>query len=150
MREGGSARAIPAIELNWAPTEDHFAAIFTALERETASVTGACQITPVALLLRDPDGHVAGGLWGRIVYSWLVIEMLVVPPSMRGAGAGTALVRQAEAAARLQGCVGMHLTRLDFQAPTFYARLGFSTFGVQNDVPPGHRCFYLLKRLDAA
>ncbi len=122
--------------------------IFTALERETAPAIGPCVIEPLALLLRDPDGTVVGGLWGRIVYRWLVIEMLVVPPHRRGGGAGTALIAQAEQAARARGCTGIHLTRLDVQAPAFYERLGFSTFGVQHDVPPGHSCFYLLKRLD--
>jgi len=147
MSAGGANPASARIELTWSPTDAEFAVIFTALERETAPVTGPCRIEPMALLLRDLDGQIVGGLWGRIVYAWLVIEMLVVPPHLRGTGAGTALIAGAEAAARSRGCTGIHLTRLDFQAPAFYERLGFSTFGVQQDVPPGHSCSYLLKRL---
>ena len=140
----------PTIHLTRTPTAEDFAAIFQPLDRETALVTGPCRIDPLALLLRGDDGEIIGGLWGRIVYSWLVIEMLFVPATHRGMGAGTALIHAAEDAAILAGCVGLQLTKLDFQAPGFYERLGFSTLAVQTDVPPGHRCFHLIKRLDAA
>ncbi len=147
MIAGGECLAEPSIELTWSPTDAHFGVIFTALERETAPVIGPCRIEPVALLLRGSDGQVVGGLWGRIVYAWLVIEMLVVPEDMRGSGVGTALIAAAESAARSRGCTGIHLTRLDFQAPAFYERLGFSIFGVQHDVPPGHSCAYLQRMI---
>ncbi len=150
MNRGGADPASTGIELTWTPTDAQFVSLFTALERETAPAIGPCVIEPMALLLRDPDGSVVGGLWGRIVYTWLVIEILVVPRHRRGIGAGTALMAQAEQAARARGCTGIQLTRLDVQAPSFYERLGFSTFGVQPDVPPGHRCFHLLKRLDGS
>jgi GNAT superfamily N-acetyltransferase len=137
----------PSITYSYAPSEADFAAIFRALDRETAAVTGPCLIEPFALLLRDDEGAVTGGLWGRFVYSWLVIEMLFVPEPLRGTGAGTALMRMAETAARAHGCTGLQLTRLDFQAPSFYQNRGFTIDGVQNDVPPGHACYYLSKRL---
>jgi GNAT superfamily N-acetyltransferase len=145
----GAALQAARISLSFAPRDEDFAAIFLALERETAPITGPCRIDPVALLLHDSAGAVTGGLWGRIVYNWLVIEMLVVPAHLRGTGIGTALMRGAEQTARARACTGIQLTRLDFQAPAFYEQLGFITFGVQADVPPGHSCFHLLKRLDA-
>ncbi len=145
MTQGASG---PQISASFSPSDADFAALFTALERETAPITGPGLPETLALLLHDPQGTVTGGLWGRIVYSWLVIEMLVVPAACRGTGTGTALLQQAEQLARGRGCVGIHLTRLDFQAPGFYERNGFTNFAVQHDVPPGHRCFYMLKRLD--
>jgi GNAT superfamily N-acetyltransferase len=147
MKHGGSVAASCPITLTFAPVEQDFIALFRALEQDTALEAGQCRIEPVALLLHDDRHLVIGGLWGRIVYNWLVVEMLVVPAAMRGTGLGTALMGQAEAVARDRCCVGLHLTRLDFQAPAFYERLGFSIFGQQNDVPPGHTCFYLQKTL---
>ena len=138
----------PRISVSFSPSDADFAAVFLALERETAPIAGPGLPETLALLLHDPQGAVIGGLWGRIVYRWLAIEMLVVPPAMRGAGAGRALMCQAEQIAHGRGCIGIHLTRLDFQAPDFYERNGFTNFAVQDDVPPGHRCFYMLKRLD--
>jgi len=135
------------ITLEAAPTEEDFAAIFRPLDWETAQVTGPCAIRPLALLLRNAQGQPAGGIWGRVVYQWLVIEMLYVPPPCRGAGIGRALMRQAEKVAVTHSCIGLHITRLDFQAPRFYEALGFTTFGVQQDVPPGHCCYYMAKRI---
>jgi GNAT superfamily N-acetyltransferase len=145
MTHGGKPPAVmihPA-----APTLADFTAIFQALEAETAQTIGPSHIDPLAILLHDPAGHVVGGLWGRVIYGWLVVEMLFVPAALRGCGLGAALMQEAEAAARSRHCVGLHLTRLDFQAPAFYERLGFQTFGILDDVPPGHRCFHMHKRL---
>lgn len=102
------------------------------------------------MLLRNETGTVVGGLWARTNYAWLVIEMLFVPEQLRGRGVGSRLVQKAEAAARVRGCIGMQVDTFDFQARAFYERLGFAVFGIQEDLPPGHRCFYLCKRLDQA
>ncbi len=146
MTTGG----VPArftISLAEAPSDADFAAIFGPLDAETSSVVGACAIQPLAVMLRNPEGAVTGGLWGRIVYAWLVIEMLFVPPGLRGSGAGRALMAAAEGQARARNCIGIQVTRLDFQAPGFYEGLGFTVFGRQADVPPGRHCDYLEKRL---
>jgi GNAT superfamily N-acetyltransferase len=144
---GGVISPACAITLTTAPTDADFAAIFRRLDRETAPVIGPCHIQPLALLLHGEGGDVTGGLWGRIVYAWLVIEMLFVPAALRGTGTGTSLIRAAEAEARARRCVGIQITRLEFQAPSFYEKRGFTVFGRQDDVPPGHRCFYMEKRL---
>jgi GNAT superfamily N-acetyltransferase len=130
-----------------APSAADFSAIFRALDEETAPVAGHAQIQPLAVLLHDCKGMVIGGLWGRTVYSWLIIEMLVVPPGLRGQGLGSALMRSAEKVARERGCIGMQVTTFDFQAEGFYRHLGFTVFGVQQDIPPGHKLLYLSKRL---
>ena len=143
---GGYAAAC-TMTLTAAPTDADFVAIFQPLDQETAPVIGPCRIQPLAILLRAPDGTIIGGLWARVVYAWLIVEMLFVPETLRGNGAGRGLMAMAEQAARERACVGIQITRLDFQAPSFYERLGFTRFGTQDDVPPGHRCHYMEKRL---
>lgn len=131
------------------PSASDFRAIFSALDAATAPVAGAIQLCPFALLLPDDSGAVIGGLWGHTAYSWLAIDMLVVPEPLRRQGIGSELVRAAEVIARERGCVGMQVASFDFQAPQFYQRLGFRVFGVQQNHPPGHRHVYLSKRLDS-
>jgi GNAT superfamily N-acetyltransferase len=131
-----------------APSADDFRAIFSALDDATAPVAGHADMKALAVLLHDDKGSVIGGLWGHTIYSWLIVEMLVVPPGMRGHGAGSALMHMAEAIARRRGCIGIQVARFDFQAKGFYERLGFSVFGAQENMPPGHRQLYLCKRLD--
>jgi tetratricopeptide (TPR) repeat protein len=139
-----------SLKLIHAPSAAEFGAIYRALDEDTARVAGPAEWRPLAVLLLDASGSTVGGLWGRIAYRWLVIEMLFVPGPMRRRGFGSALVRTAEAEARRRGCVGMQVSRFDFQAPSFYENLGFAVFGVHDELPPGHRCFLLSKRLDQA
>jgi GNAT superfamily N-acetyltransferase len=101
----------------------------------------------VAVLIRDGDGAVVGGLWGRTGYGWLFVEFLVVPDSLRGLGLGTRLMEAAEGIARERGCVGAWLTTFPFQARGFYEKLGYSLFGTLEDYPPGGRRYSLSKRL---
>ncbi len=54
-----------------------------------------------ALLLRDPDSNeVIGGLYGKVSYRWLLIDLISVPESMRGQGIGERLMRMAEEVAQ--------------------------------------------------
>ena len=114
-----------------------------------------CQAGPsgfkmLALLLRDLAGKTIGGLWGRSVYDWMYVELLAVPEALRGKGVGSDLMRQAEAVGRERGCIGIWVDTYGFQAPDFYARLGFERFGTLDDHPRGSGRYFFRKRLDAA
>jgi GNAT superfamily N-acetyltransferase len=136
-----------SISVTDTPSQEDFTTIFRGLDEATAEVVGRANLSPLAVLLRDDAGMAVGGLWGRTVYSWLMIEMLFVPTSLRGRGLGSAVVRAAEHAALARGCIGIRVETFDFQAPTFCQRLGFVLAAVQDDLPPGYRCYSLCKRL---
>jgi ribosomal protein S18 acetylase RimI-like enzyme len=59
----------------------------------------------------------------------------------------SALMREAEAVARENGCTGIWLDTFSFQAPGFYEKLGYTVFGTLADYPPGHSRFFLHKTL---
>lgn len=99
----------------------------------------------VSILLRGTDGTVEGGLVGYIWYRWLVVEMLYLPPSLRGHGVGTEVMRSIETHAVRQGCRGIWLSTLSFQAPRFYERLGFHCFGTLAGRPPRHATMFMAK-----
>jgi ribosomal protein S18 acetylase RimI-like enzyme len=102
------------------------------------------------LLLRHPDtGEVIGGLWGRTLYGWLYIHLLVVPEELRRRGLGTRLMRLAENEALARGCRGALLDTFSFQARPFYERLGYQVYATIEDYPPGHRCYSMKKSLAA-
>jgi GNAT superfamily N-acetyltransferase len=105
-------------------------------------------IAPLALLLREPGGElILGGLWGVSYWRWLFVEQLFVPETHRGQGLGTSLLQQAEAKARERDCIGIWLLSFSFQAPDFYRRHGYQSFGSIEAYPPGHTCTYFAKRL---
>jgi GNAT superfamily N-acetyltransferase len=103
-----------------------------------------------ALLLKDNAGKIVGGLWARIGFSWLFVELLFVPEGERGAGLGSKLMRMAEEEARRRHCVGVWLDSFTFQARHFYEKLGYEVFGALENYPEDHTRFFLRKRLGRA
>ncbi len=142
--------ATPDIVISDRPDPADREAILQALLDYNTARAGAADIQPFAALLRDPGtGNTIGGLWGRSAYGWFFVELLVVPEHLRGQGVGTALMRSAEDAARKRGCVGIWLDTFSFQAPGFYRKLGFETFGRLDYYPGQSSRYFLAKRFEA-
>jgi GNAT superfamily N-acetyltransferase len=130
------------------PEEDVRAAILTPLRAHNAARAGESLSETIALVVRDPSTNdITGGLYGRIFYRWLFIELLAIPEQARGKGTGSRLIRLAEDMARERDCVGIWLDTFDFQAPAFYKAHGFTEFGCIDDFPPAHTRHFLQKRL---
>jgi GNAT superfamily N-acetyltransferase len=140
---------IPKITLIDAPTPEMRKAIVEPLVEFNHSRIGKPQTyRPLVILLSHPGSdEVVGGLHGVTAFSYLWIDLLFVPESMRRTGIGRELMTQAEAEAVRRGCQAAALDTFSFQARGFYERLGYSVFGTLDDCPPGHRRFYLTKRL---
>lgn len=111
---------------------------------------GATGFQPMAVLLKDDDGAVVGGLTGKVLYDWLFIELLHIPAQWRGRGLGRQLMAEAEAFARGRGLVGIWLDTFHFQACGFYEKLGFTVFGTLDGHPRDGARYFLEKRLGAS
>lgn len=136
------------IQLSENVTEEERLGILTPLLAHNLANGGDDAHETFALLLRDPDSNeVIGGLYGKISYRWLLIDLVSVPESMRGQGIGERLIRMAEEAAQKKNCTGIWLETFSFQAPGFYQKLGYSEFGRLADYPPGHTRLYYQKSL---
>jgi GNAT superfamily N-acetyltransferase len=145
----GGPVAHPAIERVADPRPHHRSGIDTGLSafNDARLGGGPWPDRDLALAIRDAAGGIMGGLWGRSYYQWLYVDLLFVPDSLRGRGLGTELLARAEAAARAQGCVGVWLDTFEFQAPAFYPRHGYESFGEIGDYPAPHRRHFFSKRL---
>ncbi|MCU1758547.1 GNAT family N-acetyltransferase [Pseudomonas sp. 14P_8.1_Bac3] len=139
-----------SIERSQNPTLEEREAILAPLRAHNVAQAGDGKSELLALLVRDDQGAVLGGLYGRFFYQWLFIELLSVPEHARGQGMGSKLMGMAEELAREKECVGIWLDTFDFQAPAFYQKLGYSELGQIVDYPPGHRRHFFQKRLDNA
>lgn len=129
-----------------APVAADREAIAAPLRAYNLSKVATIEIKPLAIALRDADGHTIGGLWGETALAWLHVDLLAVPESLRGQDVGTALMRRAEAIARERGCVGAWLDTFAFQARGFYEKLGYQVFGEISDHPVGSARYFLSKR----
>ena len=136
------------IDVDEKPGPDVRQAILGPLADYNAGKVGSFRPEPVAVLLRHPDsGEIVGGLWGIVVADWLFVELLFVPEDCRTKGLGSSLMKQAEAIAARRGCVGIRLDTYTFQAPGFYAKLGYQEFGRLDNHPRGHQRVYYFKTL---
>ncbi|HXP77319.1 MAG TPA: GNAT family N-acetyltransferase [Stellaceae bacterium] len=100
-----------------------------------------------AILMRDADGALAGGLDGILYWEWLFVDNLWVHDALKGQGYGRDLLARAERRALERGC---HSAWLDtFQALGFYEKCGYGVFGTLEDYPRGQTRYFLRKRLAA-
>ncbi len=129
------------------PEAGERAAILAALVAANERRGPPSGVRRLALLTRGPDGATDGGMWAVSFYDWMFVELLVVPERLRGQGVGTAMMARMEAVARARGCLGVWLDTFGFQAPGFYARLGYTPFGRLAEHPRGGERVFLCKRL---
>jgi GNAT superfamily N-acetyltransferase len=80
----------------------------------------------------------------------LHVELLWLADAARGAGAGSALLAQAEAFARAHGCELALVETTSWQARPFYEKCGYTCIATIPDRPRGHTSYTLHKRLDGS
>ena len=98
----------------------------------------------------DGDGSLIAGC-NLLISCWRVAELdiLWVAEAYRRQGIGSALIREAERAARERGCHAMTLGTFDFQAKPLYERFGFTEYGRNKYCPTvGHTHYDMVKQLD--
>lgn len=129
-----------------APKED-VDAVHAGLSAFNQRVLGGEKYEPIRLLVRDAGGRVVAGLLGELYYSWLYIAILWVHEELRGRGIGRQLMGMAEEYAAGRGRTHAHVDTLDFQAPHFYQRLGYTVWGELGPYGDGHVRYFLKKTL---
>lgn len=131
------------------PTDQDRLAILNPLLAYSESKVNNPYFQNFALVVRDEHSdEILGGLYAKISYQWLYVELLSVPEQARGQGVGTRLMHMVEELAREKDCTGIWLGTFDFQAPQFYKKLGFTQYGQIDDYPPGHCQHFFQKRLN--
>lgn len=125
-------------------------ALLKGLIDYNAEQTGHRSYVQLQVAARNARGRLIGALEGGIWYGWLTIKLLWVAKGHRRSGTGRALIARAEAEAIKRGCVGAWLDTFSFQARPFYEKLGYRLCGTIDDYPPGHKRFFLQKRLTPA
>lgn len=137
----------PLVIVSEKPEDADYQTILEALIRYNDAAVGPSGYEPVAILIRDDRDETLGGLWGKVSYDWLFVELLFVPELLRGQKLGTQLMNAAEQLARERKCEGIWLDTYEFQAPAFYQSLGYKVFGQLADYPRNSGRFFLRKML---
>jgi ribosomal protein S18 acetylase RimI-like enzyme len=111
------------------------------------AVTGIDDWCTLAIFVRDDAGNIVAGITGGTWAGYLDIKNLWVCERLRGQGLGRRLLLAAEREASARGCAQVLLDTHDFQAPEFYKKLGYSVFGVFEDIAGRYNRYYLRKKL---
>jgi ribosomal protein S18 acetylase RimI-like enzyme len=99
-------------------------------------------------LTAQTGSAIVGGLLGETQLAWLRISIMAVDPAYRSRGKGSALLDRAERVAVERGCRYAFVDTMEYQAPDFYRRCGYSVAGQIPDWDShGHAKFYFTKRL---
>ncbi|MEU1204650.1 GNAT family N-acetyltransferase [Nocardia sp. NPDC005825] len=140
------AADLPSVQLNLTITDEvtaaRAAAVKAGLAAHNLRVDGADAAVPIGVFA-ECDGVLVAGVTGFTQWGWLFVEYLWVADDSRGQGLGTYLLRKVESAARVRGCAAVWLDTFSFQAPDFYQRRGYRTFGQLADYPMGHSRHFL-------
>jgi ribosomal protein S18 acetylase RimI-like enzyme len=101
----------------------------------------------IGIFLRDDAGRIMAGLYGWTWGGTCFIDKLWIDTSWRGRGLGTRLMQTAEAEARARGAAQIVLATHSFQAPGFYAKLGFERVATIDEYPKGFQDIFMKKAL---
>lgn len=138
---------MPEFELTASPSPEELAAITDALSAFNDSDAGPSDRRPLAVLIRDIDGKVTGGLSGYTAWGWLFTQMLYIPETLRRTGLAGKLLTKAEEEARARGCRGAWIDTFNPQALRAYLLQGYEVFGELEDFPEGRTRSFLRKNL---
>ena len=128
-------------------TADDWSELEDRLNAFNVESTGFRDARDLSCLLRDAEGTLVAGIDGFTWGGYAHVEVLWVSEPLRGKGLGRTLLEAAEAEARERGCSSIVLSSHEFQAPGFYASLGYHPVGVTEDTPVGYREVHFQKRL---
>lgn len=137
-----------ALTLTDAPDAQAAMVIEDGLTAFNLEKAGYVDSTPLAVLIHDPNtAEVIGGLLGKTTLGVFFVDLVFLPAMLRGQGAGSDMMRAAEAEARRRGCTRVVLFTIWFQAPGFYARHGYQEVGRIECELPGHTRICMTKAL---
>jgi GNAT superfamily N-acetyltransferase len=108
---------------------------------------GTWDSSPLDVILLDSARAVIGGLVGRTSLGVLFVDYLFVPDTLRGRGCGSHVLELAECEAIRRGCKTAVLFTMAIQAPAFYEKRGYQTFGHIDCAPPGNARVFMQKEL---
>lgn len=119
-----------------------------AFNRSHAPFTQDNNFVSLNFHIKDDSGSVIAGI-NSLMYCWgmLYVNALFVEESHRGQQLGSILLKKVEDEAKSKGASLSHLDTFDWQAKDFYLKAGYEIFGVLEACPPGHKRYYMKKRL---
>lgn len=111
------------------------------------AATGISDGRMLAFTVRGEENRLLGCALGHTWGGTCELKTLWVEEALRRRGLGRALLLRVIEEAELRGCAQLLLSTHSFQAPDFYARLGFRELFRVSDYPRGHAQVFMRRGL---
>lgn len=138
---------ISTITVSAEATPEELAALASGLSAFNQDDVGPSERLAIAVLVKDANCAVVGGLSGYTAWGWLYVQWLWLAETWRGQGLAGQMLEAAEAEARRRGCHGAYIDTFNPVALKVYQRQGYGPFGELADFPPGRTRTFLQKAL---
>jgi N-acetylglutamate synthase-like GNAT family acetyltransferase len=112
--------------------------------------TGFAEWEQLCLVIDHENGDTVAALTGDIWGECCEVRQLWVAEPFGRRGHGRSLLQAAEAEARRHGCRRVVISTHSFQAPGFYARLGYRRVAIVEGQPEGHAKLTFTKELTSS
>ena len=97
-----------------------------------------------SFIASDDSHDFLGGAKGKVFAGWCQLSWLYSTQDIKGVG--SQLMRSVEAFAKQHKCQGILVDTLEYQAPDFYTKHGFETFGEIPNFIESQKRLYFIKR----
>lgn len=105
------------------------------------------EVKTFSVFAKDESNKVIGGVIVSFLWNGMEIQALWVDQTARKQGLGRKLMEMVEEEGIKRGCTISYTNTFSWQAPEFYAKLGYSVYGKLDDFPPGNSLTYFQKNL---
>ncbi|MBS4195941.1 GNAT family N-acetyltransferase [Bacillus sp. FJAT-49870] len=102
---------------------------------------------PINIIITDHVEKWIGGITAEVYWGWVEINKFWIDEELRGRGLGKLLLEETEKIAIKKGAKKALLTTYEFQARSFYEKMGYEVVGEIKDYPPGSSYYTLVKLL---
>ena len=107
------------------PIQEDEQVLNDGISAESALKKNMEPIKPFRVFIKNANGIVLGGASGTIFYGSLYVDMLWLKSELRGQGLGKKLMMEAEKIGRERQCTFVTLNTMDWEALSFYQKLGY-------------------------
>jgi len=121
--------------------------LFEGINEEAVLKKKMERINPFGIFIKDTQGTVLGGLNGVTYYGCFYVDMLWVKEELRDQGLGKKLMIEAEKIGRERQCSFATVNTMDWEALTFYQKLGYDIEFVREGYIKGSKMYMLRKKL---
>lgn len=122
--------------------------ILEGLYEQARSKKSLKKIESFSYSMMDDEENFIAGISGIIIYGALYIDLLWVHANFRGLSYGTLLIAEADKLAKQKNCNFLYLSTMDFEAKSFYQKLGFEVEYVRNGYDNNSMMYYLIKKIN--